>query len=173
MFCFKSLLNLRKESAEGLLSICLLNLPKRSSLKSFAEGLLSSLNSFLKVYYRNVKHSEWNSTLDLVPIFFSMIHHLHWKMCATPGASHCIKPGSFARRPLCHKVNLPRCEAWRRQLITTCTRKTNIKKKKQFKSNSLCSGDQPKKCSLGSLKEKVTPKSVFFLSSPIKKFILS
>ena len=33
-------------------------------------------------------------------------------MRATPGA--CIKPGCFARRPLCHKANLPAsCEAQR------------------------------------------------------------
>ena len=33
-------------------------------------------------------------------------------MRATPGA--CIKPGCLARRPLCHKVNLPAsCEARR------------------------------------------------------------
>ena len=33
-------------------------------------------------------------------------------MRATPGA--CIKPGCLARRPLCHKVNLPAsCEAQR------------------------------------------------------------
>ena len=31
-------------------------------------------------------------------------------MRATPGA--CVKPGCLARRPLCHKVNLPAsCEA--------------------------------------------------------------
>ena len=62
-----------------------------------------------------------------------------WKMSATPGA--CIKPGlvrrplchkvnlprcevnlpsCVARRPLSHKVNLPRCEARRRHLIMTC-----------------------------------------------------
>ena len=35
-----------------------------------------------------------------------MIRHCLWKMCATPGASHCIKPGCLARRPLCYKVNL-------------------------------------------------------------------
>ena len=38
-------------------------------------------------------------------------------------------PSCVARRPLCHKVNLPRCEAWRRHLIMTCdifgTRQTN------------------------------------------------
>ena len=37
-------------------------------------------------------------------------------MCATPGA--CIKPGCLARRPLCHEVNLPGCEARRRHI--TC-----------------------------------------------------
>ena len=41
----------------------------------------------------------------------SMVRHCPWKMCATPRA--CIKPGCFARRPLCHKVNQPSCEAWR------------------------------------------------------------
>ena len=38
-------------------------------------------------------------------------------MSATPGA--CIYPG-LVRRPLCHKVNLPRCEARRGHLIMTC-----------------------------------------------------
>ena len=74
-------------------------------------------------------------------IFQHGYRHCLWKMSATPGA--CIKPG-LARRPLCHKanlptyvgrrplchiVNLPRCEARRRHLIMTCdifgTRQTN------------------------------------------------
>ena len=46
-----------------------------------------------------------------------MVRHCLWKMSATPGA--CIKPG-LVRRPLCHKVNLPRCEARRRHLTMTC-----------------------------------------------------
>ena len=46
-----------------------------------------------------------------------MVRHCLWKMSATPGA--CIKPG-LVRRPLCHKVNLPRCEARQRHLIMTC-----------------------------------------------------
>ena len=41
----------------------------------------------------------------------SMVRHCPWKMCATPRA--CIKPVCFARRPLCHKVNLPSCVARR------------------------------------------------------------
>ena len=40
-----------------------------------------------------------------------MACHCPWKMCATPGA--CIKSGCLARRPLCHKVNLPSCVARR------------------------------------------------------------
>ena len=40
-----------------------------------------------------------------------MARHCPWKMCATPGA--CIKSGCLARRPLCHKVNLPSCVARR------------------------------------------------------------
>ena len=40
-----------------------------------------------------------------------MVRHCPWKMFATPRA--CIKPGCFARQPLCHKVNLPSCVAWR------------------------------------------------------------
>ena len=62
-----------------------------------------------------------------------MARHCPWKMYATPGA--CIKPGCLARRPLCHKVNLPscvarrplchrvnlpRCEVRRRHFIMTC-----------------------------------------------------
>ena len=56
-----------------------------------------------------------------------MVRHCLWKMSATPGA--CIKPG-LVRRPLCHKVNLPKCVAQRRQWIMTCdifgTGQTNI-----------------------------------------------
>ena len=41
-----------------------------------------------------------------------------------------MKPGCLARRPLCHKVSLRRCEARRRLFILTCdivgTRQTNI-----------------------------------------------
>ena len=47
-----------------------------------------------------------------------MARHCPWKMCATPGA--CIKPGRLARRPLCHKVNLPSCVARRRHFIMNC-----------------------------------------------------
>ena len=49
--------------------------------------------------------------LKSVKFYFglSMVRHCPWKMCATPRA--CIKPGCFARRPLCHKVNLPSCVA--------------------------------------------------------------
>ena len=47
-------------------------------------------------------------------------------MRATPGA--CIKPGCLARRPLCHKVNLPAsCEAQRLHVVP------------QSKSTELCS----------------------------------
>ena len=47
----------------------------------------------------------------------------------TPGA--CTnEPGCLARQPLCHQVNLPRCEARRRHFIMTCdifvTGQTNI-----------------------------------------------
>ena len=35
----------------------------------------------------------------------SMVRHCPRKMCATPGAY--MKPTCLARRPLCHKVNLP------------------------------------------------------------------
>ena len=49
--------------------------------------------------------------LKSVKFYFglSMVRHCPWKMCATPRA--CIKQGCFARRPLCHKVNLPSCVA--------------------------------------------------------------
>ena len=51
--------------------------------------------------------------LKSVKFYFglSMVRHCPRKMCATPRA--CIKPGCFARRPLCHKVNLPSCVARR------------------------------------------------------------
>ena len=49
--------------------------------------------------------------LKSVKFYFglSMVRHCPWKMCATPRA--CIKPVCFARRPFCHKVNLPSCVA--------------------------------------------------------------
>ena len=43
-----------------------------------------------------------------------MPSYFFWKMRATPGA--CIKPGCFARCPLCHKANLLSCVA-RRPLL--------------------------------------------------------
>ena len=48
-----------------------------------------------------------------VKFYFGLSLHIFlWQMRASPGA--CIKPGCLARRPLCHKVNLPaRCEAQR------------------------------------------------------------
>ena len=51
--------------------------------------------------------------LKSVKFYFglSMVRHCPCKMCATPRA--CIKPVCFARRPLCHKVNLPSCVARR------------------------------------------------------------
>ena len=51
--------------------------------------------------------------LKSVKFYFglSMVRHCPWKMCPTPRAY--IKPGCFARWPLCHKVNLPSCVAWR------------------------------------------------------------
>ena len=49
--------------------------------------------------------------------FCLMVRHCLWKMFATLSA--CIKPG-LVQRPLCHKVNLPRCESRRRHLIRTC-----------------------------------------------------
>ena len=66
-----------------------MNLPKRSSFKSV-----------LKVY-------------TMSKIYFGLsLYVFLWKMRATPAA--CIKPRCLARRPLCHKVNLPAsCEAQR------------------------------------------------------------
>ena len=71
------------------IDLCLMQLPKRSSFKSV-----------LKVY-------------TLSKIYFGLSLHIFlWKMRATPGA--CIKADCLARRPLCHKVNLPAsCEAQR------------------------------------------------------------
>ena len=48
-----------------------------------------------------------------VKFYFGLSLHIFlWQMRASPGA--CIKPGCLARRPLCHKVNLPAsCEAQR------------------------------------------------------------
>ena len=72
------------------IDLCLMNLPKRSLSKV----------CMLEVYTRS-KILLW-----IKPSYF------FWKMRATPDA--CIRPGCLARRPLCHKVNLPAsCEAQR------------------------------------------------------------
>ena len=65
----------------------------------------SSFESLLKVYTLN------KILLPVVRIFLC-------KMGATPGA--CIKPRCLARRPFCHKVNLPSGEARQRRFIRTC-----------------------------------------------------
>ena len=108
VFHFKSLLKVFYRSPEGLLSICV-HLSKvcwRSTrfLQKFAEGLLSvSKTRWVKFYF--------GLTLHIFQHDSSLPGHCLWKMCATPGASHCIKPGCLpgclARRPLCRKVNLP------------------------------------------------------------------
>ena len=88
---FKSVLNFRKAYIfKSLLksTVLLMNLPKRSSIKSV-----------LKVY-----------TLSKILLWIN--HIFLWKIRATPGTR--IKLGCLARRPLCHKVNLPAsCEAQR------------------------------------------------------------
>ena len=67
-------------------TMLLMNLPKRSSIKSV-----------LNVY-----------TLSKILLWIN--HIFLWKTRATPGTR--IKLGCLARRPLCHKVNLPAsCEA--------------------------------------------------------------
>ena len=91
----------------------------------------------------------------------SMVRHCPWKMCATPGA--CVGPGclarrplchkvnipnSVARRPLCHKVNLPRYEARRRHFIMTC----DIYGTGQTNSLGLCFCNQSTIAPLKSLK---------------------
>ena len=72
-----------------------------------------------------------------------MARHCPWKMGATPRA--CIKPGCFARRPLCHKVNLPRYDAHRRHFIMTC----DIYSTEINKLNLLCLSVQHRKVILG------------------------
>ena len=71
--------------------------------------------SFLKVYYRSVF------------IESSKVVFWKWVRLLTHAS---MKPGCLARRLLCHKVNLPRCEARRRHFIMTCdifgTGQTNI-----------------------------------------------
>ena len=71
--------------------------------------------SFLKVYYRSVF------------IESSKVVFWKWVRLLTHAS---MKPGCLARWLLCHKVNLPRCEARRRHFIMTCdifgTGQTNI-----------------------------------------------
>ena len=88
------------------INLCLLNLPKRSTpWVKFYLGL--SLHIF-----------QHGSSLSLENVCDSWCMHA-W-----------MKPSCLARRPLCHKVNLPRCEARRRYFIMTCdifgTGQTNI-----------------------------------------------
>ena len=66
-------------------------------------------------------------------------------MRATPGA--CIKPGCLARRPLCHKVNLPAsCEAQRLAVVPQ-SKSTELCGSAavvpQSKSTELCSSAAP------------------------------
>ena len=68
----------------------------------------SSFESLLKVY-----------TLNKILLWINPVVHIFLcKMGATPGA--CIKPRCLARRPFCHKVNLPSGEARQRHFIRTC-----------------------------------------------------
>ena len=75
-----------------------------------------------------------------LPVLGLSLHIFLWKMRA-PGA--CIKPSCLARRPLCHKVNLPAsCEAQRLlchkvKLLSCVARRPS--KVPQSKSTELCS----------------------------------
>ena len=57
-------------------------------------------------------------------------------MRATPGA--CIKPGCLARRPLCHKVNLPAsCSEAQRLFSSMLFIRKNVTKMKSIHSTKL------------------------------------
>ena len=63
----------------------LLNLRKAYIFQEFAEGLLSICVCWI---FQSVIFLKFalNFTLDRAFIFFSMVRHCLWKMCATPGA---------------------------------------------------------------------------------------
>ena len=127
--CFDALTHvvIRVSSAfifQTFAEVCYSVFVKRSSFKS-VQNLRKAyiFKSLLKVYYRSVfmnlpKNSSFKSVLKVYTLskilLWIKLSYFSLEMRGTPGA--CIKPGCLARRPLCHKVNLPAsCEA-RRQL---------------------------------------------------------
>ena len=118
-----SLSSQRNKEAKKIVPDLRLVSVKRSSFKRVLNLRKAYIfKSLLKVYYRSVfswifqsVHLSkvcWNFTPWGKFYFRSSLHIFLWKMRATPGA--CIKSGCLARRPLCHKVNLPAsCEAQR------------------------------------------------------------
>ena len=136
------MLNLRK--AYILTSLLKVNYRSVFNESSKAFIFLAPPQTFLGVRQQwlreePVRTSAWEAILfqkfaPWVLFYFGLnLHIFLWKMSATPGA--CIKPGCLARRPLCHRVNLPscvarrplfhklnlpRCGAWRRHFIMTC-----------------------------------------------------
>ena len=93
--------------------------------------------SLLKVYYQSVfvESSKAFNTLSKIlprikPSYFSAWFVTVFGKCVRLLVHAWMKPSCLARRPLCHKVNLPRCEARRRYFIMTCdifgTEQTNI-----------------------------------------------
>ena len=83
--------------------------------------------SLLKVYYQSVfvESSKAFNTLSKIlprikPSYFSAWFVTVFGKCVRLLVHAWMKPSCLARRPLCHKVNLPRCEARRRYFIMTC-----------------------------------------------------
>ena len=101
--------------------------------------------SLLKVYYQSVfvESSKAFNTLGKIlprikPSYFSAWFVTVFGKCVRLLVHAWMKPSCLARRPLCHKVNLPRCEARRRYFIMTC----DIFGTGQLQTNILARGTQ-------------------------------
>ena len=118
------------------IDLCLMNLPKRSSLKSVLKVYtLSKILLWIKPLY--FFFGKWvlllvhasNRVVARRPLWHKV--NLPASCKAQRLLCHRVNlPSCLARLPLFHKVNLPRCEARRHHFIMTCdifgTGQTNI-----------------------------------------------
>ena len=103
--CLKSLLNLRK----AYIDLCLLNLPKRSSYRSLLLIVLRIKSSYFSAWF-----------VTVCGICVRLLVHASNQLSSAAFVLQINILSCVARWPLCHKVNLPRCEARRRHLIMNC-----------------------------------------------------
>ena len=103
----------------------MLNRPKRSSFRSLLLNFYFGLSLHIfqhgsSLSLENVcdywcMHQTGFSSAAVMP------HRKFTELCSSAAVlSHSKFTSCVARQPLCHKVNLPRCEARRRHLTMTC-----------------------------------------------------